>query len=105
MKEPLWLRVLAALDDRGLLPDGSATLTPAEIADRIEDASARDLVHRFVWSYHYPAEYGRLQGALTDVEAERLVASLESQASGAAEGRPGAPQSCSICGRKLTESP
>ena len=74
--ESLWARALRAADARGLLPGNKRQFTPAELASEAR-IRGEDRLTRLVRQWYYPLSYGRTLGALTDEEAERIVASLE----------------------------
>ena len=74
----LWLRVLRAAEKRGLLPVQRSRLTPRELA--VEAARrGEDRLARLVDGWYYPTSFGRVRGALSDEEADRLVAELEAE--------------------------
>lgn len=81
--EALWLRALRAADARGLLPANEARYTPAELAS---EAARRgdDRLAQFVDGWYYPASFGRIGGVLSDDDAGRLVAALETDVAGVA---------------------
>ncbi|MFN2461724.1 MAG: hypothetical protein ABR591_13750 [Candidatus Velthaea sp.] len=72
----LWLRALHAAGARGLLPANALRLTPGELAAEVAQRGDNRLA-RLVDGWYYPTSYGRVRGALSDEEADRLVASLE----------------------------
>jgi hypothetical protein len=74
----LWSRALRAADARGLLPPNRSGLTAAELA---AEAARRgdDRLAQLVDGWYYPRSYGRVRGALSDEEANRLVAALEAE--------------------------
>jgi len=87
MAEALWLRALHVADVRGLLPANRSPLTPGELA---AEAARRgeDRLARLVHGWYYPASYGRARGVLSDEEATRLVAALETEIAQAEVARP-----------------
>ena len=75
--EALWLRALQVVGARGLLPAHRSPLTPGELA---AEAARRgeDRLLELVVGWYYPASYGQTRGVLSDEDAARLVAALES---------------------------
>lgn len=76
--EALWLRALHVADARGLLPAHRSSLTPGELAAEVA-RRGEDRLARLVDGWYYPASYGRVHGVLSDEEANRLVAALETE--------------------------
>lgn len=74
----IWLRALRAADARGLLPPKRSGLTPGELAAEVA-RHGEDRLLRLVQGWYYPTSYGRVRGALSDEEADRLVAALEAE--------------------------
>lgn len=72
----LWLRALHAAVARGLLPANTSSYTPGELAAELAQRGDDRLV-RLVDGWYYPTSYGRVRAALSDAEADRIVASLE----------------------------
>lgn len=112
----LWLRAVNAAAARGKVPPERARLTPGELA---AEAAHRgeDRLARLVAGWYYPTSYGRVPGALTDEEADRIVASLEADvglvAPAPAELAPAPPPkrtsihhrvNCDLCGLPLPPS-
>lgn len=77
MAEAFWLRALHVAEARGLLPANRSSLTPGELAAEVA-RRGEDRLTRLVDGWYYPASYGRIRGVLSDEEASRLVAALES---------------------------
>lgn len=116
MDEALWSRALRVADARGLLPANRATFTPGELA---ASAARRgeEWLTRLVDGWYYPASYGRTRGALSDEDADRLVAALEAEVVPPEAVPPdAAPPAvhhplprriarCDLCGSPLTPSP
>ena len=105
--EARWLRALRVADARGLLPANRATRTPKELAAEMT-RRGDDRLAQLVDGWYYPASYGGVRGALSDEDADRLVAALEAEV--APESGPPAvehpPASrnarCDLCGSPLT---
>ena len=72
----LWLRAVHAAVARGLLPANTSRFTPGELAAEMAQRGDNRLV-RLVDGWYYPTSYGRMHGALSDAEADRIVLSLE----------------------------
>jgi hypothetical protein len=103
----IWLRALRAVGARGLLPANRSELTPGELAAEVA-RHGEDRLVRLVHGWYYPTSYGRVRGALSDEEADRLVAALEAEVvpvqpapppPAAAQPPPPPPQmNCELCG-------
>jgi hypothetical protein len=78
MNESLWSRAIRAVDARGLLPHHRSPLTPREVAARAEERGEVRL-RLLVDGWYYPRSYGRIDGALSDEEANGIVTALETE--------------------------
>ena len=76
--EALWQRIINAFVRDGMLPPGNPT--PAQIAHQADRLRGDSHASRFVDAYYYPHTFGGGNGALSDADAERLVAALEKPA-------------------------
>ena len=105
--ESLWLRAIRAADARGLLPEDKSPLTPGELAAEAA-RQGEDRLVTLVDGWYYPTSYGRVHGRLSDEEAGRIVATLESEikpesnAPRQAKTAPSRPEvNCALCGAPL----
>jgi hypothetical protein len=115
MNESIWSRAIRAADARGLLPHHRSSLTPREVAARAEERGEARL-RLLVDGWYYPRSYGRIDGALSDEQADGIVRALEVETdmmkSDRARAETHSPQAersprprytfCDLCGRALT---
>jgi hypothetical protein len=109
----IWLRAVRAAGARGLLPAQRSGLTPGELAAEVA-RNGEDRLVRLVQGWYYPRSYGRVAGALSDEEADRLVRALEAEVTAVeiapppvAEQPPLPPprMNCELCGFPVTAGP
>jgi hypothetical protein len=108
----LWSRAVRATAARGLLPIDHSALTPAELSAAAAQRGERRLV-KLVDAWYYPSSYGGVRGAMSDEEAARLVAALESEIvpaeivppAAAPKPSPRRLTRCDLCGFPLPPPP
>lgn len=69
----LWRELVSLLAERGLLPSGYATLTPAELVRSVVVSTGDDRVRFFVQDYYYPRHFGGVTSGISDADARELL--------------------------------